>query len=417
MHCCKYLLTVFSVLITSLCTAQDSLRITTDSADRIFLQKNLMMVAAQLNVDAQKALEVQARLYPNPQFSFGLNTYDSKNKKLFYAGQNGEKSFEFDQLILLGGKRKNLVELVKQNTKQAQLEMEDLMRNLKYQLHNDLLSLHFDLLTVHQYNQHLQQLDSIITGYQEQAAKGNIALKEEVRLKTAYMSLNNDRTDLLNNIEEEQKDLHLLLQTNQFVLPQYDDASWSKYEQLPVLDSMMNLALHHRSDLEEAALNRSVADLNIHYQKSLAAPDLTLGASYDQRGNAFNNQYMLTFGIPLPFWNRNQGNIKAAQVQSNIAAVNQQQQQSTVAGEVTAAWNNMQRSIAEYQKTKKMYSADFSTVFDGMTANFLKRNISILEFVDFFESYNSGIAEVNRVKKQLALSGETINYSVEFPVY
>ncbi len=417
MSYCRYWLAVY-FLFGSFCgTAQDTLRVNTDSADRMFLQKNLMMVAAQLNVDAQKALEVQAKLYPNPQFSIGLNTYDSQNKQLFYAGQNGEKSFEFDQLILLGGKRKNLVELAKQSTKQAQLEMEDLMRNLKYQLHNNLLSLHFDLLTVQQYNQHLQQLDSIITGYQEQAAKGNIALKEVVRLKAAYMSLNNDRTELLNNIEEEQKDLRLLLQTNQFVLPQYDDASWAKYEQLPVLDSLMNLALQHRSDLQQAALNRSVADLNIHYQKSLAVPDLTVGASYDQRGNAFNNQYMLTFGIPLPFWNRNQGNIKAAQVQSNVATVNQQLQQSTVTGEVTAAWNSMQRSISEYQKTKKLFSADFSTVFDGMTTNFLKRNISILEFVDFFESYNSGIAEVNRVKKQLALSGETINYSVEFPVY
>ncbi len=268
-----------------------------------------------------------------------------------------------------------------------------------------------------QYNQHLQQLDSIITGYEEQAAKGNIALKEVVRLKTAYMSLNNDRTELLDNIEEEQKNLRLLLQTNQFVLPQYDDASWSKYERLPVLDSLVNLAQQHRSDLQEAVLNRSVADLNIHYQKSLAAPDLTVGASYDQRGNAFIDQYMLTLGIPLPFWNHNQGNIKAAEVQSNVAAVNQQQRQSTVTSEVTAAWSNMQRSIAEFQKTKKMYDADFATVFDGMTTNFLKRNISILEFVDFFESYNSGIAEVNRVQKQLALSGESINYSVEFPVY
>jgi cobalt-zinc-cadmium efflux system outer membrane protein len=411
------LLTVFAVLIAGLCTAQDTLRITTESADKLFLQKNLLMIASQLNVDAQKALEVQARLYPNPQFSIGLNAYDSQNKKLFYTGQNGEKSFEFDQLILLGGKRKNLVELAKQNTKEAQLEMEDLMRNLEYQLHSNLLSLHFDLLTVQQYNQHLQQLDSIITGYQEQAVKGNISLKEVVRLKTAYMSLNNDRTELLNSIEEEQKDLRLLLQTNQFVLPQYDDTFWSKYEDLPLLDSLMSLALQHRSDLQETVLNRSVADLNIRYQKSLATPDLTVGASYDQRGNAFTNQYMLTFGIPLSFWNRNQGNIKAAQVQSNLAAVNQQQQQSTVANEVTTAWNNMQRSIADYQKTKKMYNADFSSVFDGMTSNFLKRNVSILEYVDFFESYNSGIAEVNRVKKQLALSGESINFSVEFPVY
>jgi cobalt-zinc-cadmium efflux system outer membrane protein len=388
-----------------------------DSADRVFLQKNLMMIAARMNVDAQKALEIQAKLYPNPQFSVGLNAYDSQNKKLFYAGQNGEKSFEIDQLFLLGGKRKKLVELARQNTRQAQLEMEDLLRNLKYQLHNSMLSLHFDLLTVQQYNQHLQRLDSIIAGYQEQAAKGNIALKEVVRLKTAYMSMNNDRTDLLNNIEEEQKDLRLLLQTTQFILPQYNEASWTKYEQLPILDSLVSLALQHRSELKEAELNKTIAGLNIQYQKSLAAPDLTVGAAYDQRGGAFNNQYTLSLGIPLPFWNRNQGNIKSAQVQSKMAVINQQQQQTTVNGEVMTAWNNMQRSILEFHKINKIYNADFNTVFEGMTANFLKRNISILEFVDFFESYNSGIAEVNRVKKQLALSGEMVNYTVEFPVY
>ncbi|MBS1920992.1 MAG: TolC family protein [Bacteroidetes bacterium] len=413
----KYLLAFLFLFGPVFCIGQDTLRVSMDTADKIFLQKNLMMVAAQMNVDAQKAQEIQARLYPNPQFTVGVNTYDSQNKKLFYAGSNGEKSFEFDQLILLGSKRKNLTGLAKQNTQQAQLGMEDLMRNLKYQLHNDLLSLYFDLLTVHQYNQHLQKLDSIITGYQEQANKGNIALKDVVRLKTAYMSLNNDRTELLNNIEEEQKELRLLLQTNQFVLFQFDDAAGSKYEQLPILDSLQNLALRHRSDLKEAVLNKSIADLNIRYQKSLAVPDLSLGASYDQRGGAFNNQYLLTFGIPLPFWNRNQGNIKSAQIQSKIADVGRQQQQLTVSGEVTAAWSNMQRSISDYLKTIKMYSADFNTVFEGMTANFLKRNISILEFVDFFESYNSGIAEVNRVKKQLALSGESVNYVVEFPVY
>ncbi|MCC7399972.1 MAG: TolC family protein [Chitinophagaceae bacterium] len=413
----KFILAAFSLLIYNLSIGQDTLRINMDSADRVFLQKNLMMIAARMNVDAQKALEIQAKLYPNPQFSVGLNAYDSQNKKLFYAGQNGEKSFEIDQLFLLGGKRKKLVELARQNTRQAQLEMEDLLRNLKYQLHNSMLSLHFDLLTVQQYNQHLQRLDSIIAGYQEQAAKGNIALKEVVRLKTAYMSMNNDRTDLLNNIEEEQKDLRLLLQTTQFILPQYNEASWTKYEQLPILDSLVSLALQHRSELKEAELNKTIAGLNIQYQKSLAAPDLTVGSAYDQRGGAFNNQYTLSLGIPLPFWNRNQGNIKSAQVQSKMAVINQQQQQTTVNGEVMTAWNNMQRSILEFHKINKIYNADFNTVFEGMTANFLKRNISILEFVDFFESYNSGIAEVNRVKKQLALSGEMVNYTVEFPVY
>ncbi|MFI5133624.1 MAG: TolC family protein [Chitinophagales bacterium] len=417
MYYCKYLLTVLLIYITGNISAQDTLWVSIEAADKLFLQKNLLMIAGQLNVDAQKALEIQARLYPNPQFSMGVNVYDNQNKKILYAGQNGEKSFEFDQLILLGGKRKNQVELAKQNTKQTQLELEDLLRNLKYQLHNNLFSVYFDWLTVNQYDRHLQQLDTIITAYQEQSQKGNIPLKDVVRLKSAYISLNNERAELFQSIEAEQKELRLLLQTQKFVIPSLDDAFWTRFEHLPLIDSLQQLAMQHRSDLQLTSLNRTIADLNIRYQKSLAVPDITLGASYDQRGNAFTNQYMLTAGIPLPFWNRNQGNIKSAEIQSNVAAVNQQQQQSSVNNEVIAAWYYMQRSISEYQKTKQLFNADFTNVFEGMTTNFLKRNISILEFVDFFESYNSGITEVNRVKKQLALSAETINYTVEFPVY
>ena len=417
MRFCKYLLTVSLLFLINVLAAQDSLYISLDAADKMFLQKNLLLVASQLNVDAQKALEIQARLYPNPQFTIGADAYDAQNRKIFYVGQNGEKSFEFDQLILLGGKRKNLVDLAKQNTKQAQLEMEDLLRNLKFQLHQDMFSVYFDLLTVNQYDTHLQKLDSIIAGYEEQAKKGNISLKEVVELKAAYMNLNNERADILTNIESEQKDLRLLLQTSQFVNPVFDNTAWSKFEQLPVLDSLEQTAMQHRSDLLLTSLNKTIADLNIKYQKSLAVPDLTLGASYDQRGNAFNNQYLFTVGIPLPFWNRNQGNIKSAQIQSSVAAVNQQEQQSEINGEVITAWNNMQRSISEYRKIQRLYNTDFAQVFEGMTDNFLKRNVSILEFVNFFESYNSGIAEVNKAKKQLVLSAEAINYTVEFPVY
>jgi cobalt-zinc-cadmium efflux system outer membrane protein len=126
---------------------------------------------------------------------------------------------------------------------------------------------------------------------------------------------------------------------------------------------------------------------------------------------------MLTVGIPLPLWNRNQGNIRFAETQTKLTAVNQQVQQTAIESEVNSAWYNMQRSIQEYQKTRKIYNTDFTDVYNGMTINFLKRNISIVEFVDFFESYNESVAVVNRIRKQLALSAETINYAIAYPLY
>jgi len=417
-YSCRYFpVLVFFVMLSVQAKAQDSLHLSIDEADKIFLQKNLMLAASQLNVDAQKALEIQAKLYPNPQLSLGVNAYDTDNKQLFYAGNKGEKAAEFEQLILLGGKRKNEIELAKQNTKEAQLELEDVLRNLKYKLHSNLYSVYFDLQTLQKFNTQLQQLDTIIAAYEVQVRKGNIPLKEVVRLKSTYIQLNNDKTDLLQSIQDEQKDLQVMLQSTSFVIPTIDENACNHYEAIPTIDSLQQLASTHRTDIMLVALDKSIADLNVQYQKSLAVPDLTLNTSYDQRGNAFNNQFMLTVGIPLPLWNRNQGNIRYAQSQTKVAGINQQIQQTNVSAEVNAAWYNMQRSIQEYKKTQAVYNKDFLDVYNGMRDNFLKRNITIVEFVDFFESYNESLAEVNRIRKQLALSAENINYTTAYNVY
>ncbi|QEC69416.1 TolC family protein [Panacibacter ginsenosidivorans] len=417
-YSCRHLpVLVFFAILSVHAFAQDSLHLSIGESDKMFLQTNLMVAAGQLNVDAQKAMEIQAKLYPNPQFSVGLNAYDTDNKNFFYAGKNGEKAVTFEQLILLGGKRKNEIELSKQNTKQAELELEDMLRNLKYKLHTSLYSVYFDLQTLQKFNTQLQQLDTIIASYEIQAKKGNLPLKEVVRLKSTYIQLNNNKTELLQSIQDEQKDLQVMLQTTAFVIPAINENVWSQYESLPAIDSLQQLALKSRTDVMLATLNRSIADINVHYQKSLAVPDLTLNTAYDQRGGAFNNQFLFTVGIPLPIWNRNQGNIHYAQTQTKLAAVNEQMQQTSVSAEVNAAWYNMQRSIQEYKKTQDVYNKDFTDVYDGMRENFLKQNISIVEFVDFFESYNESLAEVNRIKKQLALSAENINYTTAYPVY
>ncbi|MBA4166441.1 MAG: TolC family protein [Chitinophagaceae bacterium] len=397
--------------------SQDSLKVSLNDADKLFMQKNLLYAAGQLNVDAQKALEIQARLYPNPQFDIGINAYDDDNRKAFYAGRNGEKTFDFQQLILLGGKRKNQIKLSRENSKQSQLELENLLRNLKFELHRNLFSLHFDLRTIDKFNMQLVQLDTIINAYEVQANKGNIPFKEVVRLKSVYIKLNNDKTDLLQQIQQEQKDLQVILHTTQFISPQVENMPDKKYEHLPTLDSLQSLATASREDLKLSSLNETIADLNVKYQKSVAVPDLTLGTAYDQMGAAFRHQFLLTLGVPLPIWNRNQGNIKFAQNQRKLSTVNTQIQQTVVLTEVTEAWSNMNRSIQEYQKIGQVYNTEFADVYAGMQSNFLKRNISIVEFVDFFESYNETVAEVYRIRKQLMLSAENINYTVAYPVY
>src|SRR5690554_8105941 len=49
--------------------AQETLTISREEAEAMFLQNNLLLVAEKLNIESQRAEVIQARLWPNPEFS------------------------------------------------------------------------------------------------------------------------------------------------------------------------------------------------------------------------------------------------------------------------------------------------------------------------------------------------------------
>lgn len=400
-------------------TAQtnDTLKITLQQADSVFLRNNLLLLASQYGVQSQKALEIQAKLYPNPVFTAEFNAYDPQNNKEFHIGSTGEKIFAVEQLILLGGKRSAAIKIAKQNTQLAQLEFEDLLRNLQLQLHICFYTLQQQSFVLNKYQQQLTLLDTLIVIYETQAAKGNIPPKDVVRLKSAYFTINNDKAAFARQYAEENKKIQILLQQQAYIKPIISEASYSNFERQPLLDSMLTLALANRPDYKIADAEVMLAQYNLRAQKAQAVPDINLFSNYDQRGGAFNNQINAGISMPLPLWNRNQGNIKAAQWQQKSTQVLQQQKSIEINSEVREAFANMLRSIQEYKKVKQFYNDDFEIVAQGVSENFKNRNISIIEFMDFFEAYNESVAERQRVNIQLITGAEWVNYVTAAKVY
>ncbi len=52
-----------------------------------------------------------------------------------------------------------------------------------------------------------------------------------------------------------------------------------------------------------------------------------------------------------------------------------------------------------------------------MISNFQKRNVSIIEFIDFFEAYNEVQTELSRIKTQLVSSAEYLNLLTGKDIY
>lgn len=398
-------------------SAQLTQSLSIETCEEIFLKNNLILLAEQYNISSKQALIIQAKAYPNPVFNADFNVYDPQNKKTFHIDSSGQKAFQIQQLIYLGGKRKTDIEIAKQNKLLAEAEFEDLLRNLKVKLQNNFYIISSSKAVLDNYEKQLNILDTIITSYRIQTEKGNLPLKDLIRLKSVYLKINNYKSELAKDYNNQQKQLMLLLQTNTPITPIIPQTNYENYTQLKSLNELQTIALVNRPDLKIADENAIIAALILKQQKKQTIPDLSLNASYDQRGGAFKNQINAGVSLPIPLLNPNRGNIKAASFDKKAMDLYVTEKKLEVELDLQEAWLNMQRSISEYSKIKSLYNEEFLQVNKGMNDNFKLRNISILEFVDFVEAYNESLADYEKIKTQLALSAIQINYITAFKIY
>jgi cobalt-zinc-cadmium efflux system outer membrane protein len=406
----KLFLLLFFVSLTGYAQI-DTLAITIKQADKIFLTANFQLMASAMNIEAQKAQEIQAKLYPNPVLTADFNAIDPENNRVFHLGSEGQQSLQLEQLIILGGKRKSQIDLAKTSTEMAGFALQDLMRQLKYQLHTGLFLISQKQLLIAKYDKQLNLLDEIVSAYETQVPKGNIPLKDLVRLKGVYLNLSNERAAIYSDYFDQMTKVQTLLQTKKIITPSVSDSEIRSFV-LPInVNDLYQEAIQNRPDLLMSQKDLTFAQQYFTLQQKLAKPDITIFASYDQRGGAFQRQVNLGFAIPLMFWNKNQGNIKTAQALIQTKNFVYEGLKSQVIAEVNGTYLQYQQTVKEYLKNSKLYNDDFEITLKGMTDNFQKGNVSVLEFVDFFESYNNALSEMTRTKIQLATSIEQIKLS------
>jgi cobalt-zinc-cadmium efflux system outer membrane protein len=400
------------VLLNQVVLAQKT--VTLQDCESQFLKKNLFLLASQYNIDASKALTIQARIWDNPTLSAELNAYNPERDKYFDIGKEGQKAFGIEQLIYLGGKKRNEVKLAQANEKLAELQFNDLLRTLKLQLRKSFYTVYYNTKSLETTDKQLAHIEDLINSYSIQAQKGNIPLKDVVRLQSLYLNFKNERMEVVNDNIEEQANLKLLLNSTENIVPEVSNEEFSKYLKTIDFDlkSFEDQAIANRPDFLAKQKEIDANELNVKWQKSLSVPDITLGATYDQRSGAFNKEANLTVGIPLPLWNQNKGNIKYAQTILAQSKVEKQNFDLQLQTEITSAWNKWDESRKNYTVIKPTVNADFDAVYNGMLTNFQKRNVSLLEFTDFMESYNQATIQVNELKKKLVLSAEELNSTI-----
>ena len=401
-----------SIMAQSKVFQNDSLEISLDSAEQIFFQNNLMLLAQKYNIEAQKALILQAKLYPNPNINYSHGLYHPELKKFFATGNDGEYAASISQVIILARKRNKQIQIAETNSKIAEYQFYDLLRTLKYTLRVDFYNIYFLQKSSAIYGEEIKSLQQIVGAFQKQNGKGFISEKEVVRIKAQLYSLQSEYNDLINQINDIQSELRLVLQIKDYnIVPIVNENHIDNFnpEQYPIA-ALIDTAYTERTDLK---ISRSTVDLNkqlYSLQKALATPDITLQAGYDKQGSYIHNFNSLGFGIDIPIFNRNQGNIKSAKSSIDISSALQKYNEATIEEQISRALQKAIDNQKLYKSIDPSFHQDIEKIEKEIVSNYQKRNIGLLEFIDFYDSYKQNILQLNAIKFNKVSALEDINF-------
>lgn len=162
--------------------------------------------------------------------------------------------------------------------------------------------------------------------------------------------------------------------------------------------------------MQEANTKYAIANLNL--QKALAKPDVTVGYSYDRAGSYVNNYHAVTVSMALPFFNKNQGNIKIAENQIEANKQYFAHTQNQLENEVLQAFTKAQENERLFRKIDKKFQTDFEKLIAGVLENYQKRNLTLIEFTDFLESYKNTVSQLNTLQNNRIQAFENLNFVV-----
>nr|WP_108927590.1 TolC family protein [Leptospira johnsonii] len=388
-------------------------------AEELLWKNNLLLLASKFNIDARKAGIEQAGLYANPNIFVDQSIFAEPTQRYFDFTRSGQTVVQIQQVFLLGGKIDKRIRVAELSAKMSEQEFYDLARALITKLRRTFYFIHYYRDAIAFYDKSLIALDKTVNSA-ELAQKRRAVLQSEVlRLKALLFFLRKEREDLRIKVLEKEADLRVLLNEDTYknqsvaIVPvlDLDFVEKATMEGLK-LDNMLAKAREYRPDLKKAVQALRYEEANLELQHANAIPDLAFGPMYNRGGTAFQNYWGITAQLNIPIFDRNQGNIKAAEKSIQVRKQELKNLILEVENDVSVALATAKAKDDLYKKFRNTYTKDYADLAEDMILSYEKRYISILEFADFFETYRSSIVEMLRLQTDRMEAIEGVNYSV-----
>ncbi|MBA3828358.1 MAG: TolC family protein [Taibaiella sp.] len=416
--CCICLLHTNVIAQTELPVA-DTISLNFTEAQKMFLDKNLSLLAEHYNIQSSKALVEQARKWDNPSLNTDQNVY-RKGDGFFKHGVStdgsgnvtpqGEIFVQVSQLIKTAGKRGKQINLANTNVNLADWQFKSVMRNLRATLVKDFYTIAQLQSTAQLYSQNMERLGKLQTGMEAQLKAGNIARKEYLRIQALIVSLQQDMLENQKNLSDNEAELKTMLQVtgNTFIKPVADDSESADISDV-AMGRLIDTARLYNTDYQQELYQLQYQKQNLSLQKALAYPDFTVAPEFDQSANYAPNYFGLTLSLPLPVWDRNQGNIKSVKYLIKKEEAEAQMASQKLQNDVLNAYQKLLFTIKLTTAGSMLFYNDYYKLQQNIIQAYNDRQISLLEFLDYFGDYKDVRQKQLQQTLNLRLAKEELN--------
>jgi cobalt-zinc-cadmium efflux system outer membrane protein len=316
-------------------------KITIEDAVRLSSQHNHTLLAARTTIAQNQAQEITANLRPNPTLFtdweyIPLPGVHPGGGLGGYLHDSTEGDIGMSYLFERGQKRQNRLQAAKATTAVTRSTVVDNERTLGFQVGQLFYNVQLAESTLDLATQDLKTFQETLNISEFQYKSGGMAENDylQVKLQLAQFQTNVEQAILSRN--QALSDLRQQM-GYESVPAEYDVTGPFEYQPLTAkVEDLQMKALANRPDLRAAQQGINVAESQYGLAKANGKQDVTVSANYSHV-NAIS-AVTWSVSVPLPIFDRNQGNIAQARVAISQAREQQLQVQGQVMTDVRDAY-------------------------------------------------------------------------------
>jgi len=378
---------------------QGPVRITLDEAVQMALQHNHNLLAMTTTIQQSQAEEITQNLRPNPTLFadweyLPLGSPSHQNPNLYggestsqYLHDNTEGDIGVSYLIERGGKRHDRFQAQKDITAQTRSLVADNGRGLTFQVATLFYNTQLAESTLELAEKDFKSFQQTVDISEHQYKSGGLSENDYLMIKLQLLQFESDVEQAQLARVQSLSDLRQLL-GYESVSADFDVVSSFEYQPVKAnLDDLQLKALQNRPDLRAAQQGVTAANSQLTLQKAIGHQDVTVQANYSHVNGI--NAATLYGSIPLPIFNRNQGEIARAR----FAITQAQEQEKATNGQALTDVYDAYQGLRSNDKVVLLY---ISTYLDVATRSrdiseyaYRHGGASLLNFLDAERSYRA----------------------------